>query len=90
MNHQADITLAWESTNAAGGALASALQALRTGEAVAVPDNLRGPSKPRTERDTMSEALALLDEAKSASQRAAGQAQLVIDDLAKKLRTRAE
>lgn len=83
------ITTAWESTNAAGGALASALHVGRDASAaVHVPDHLRRPSTPRTEKDDQGEQLLLLEEAKRANLRAGGQIQLAIDEITKALRTR--
>ena len=82
-----EITRAWESTNATGGALASALHALN-GNRVDIPDDLRRASAPRTQQDNTGEALLLLEEAKRANQRAAGQIQLALDEAAKQLATR--
>jgi hypothetical protein len=89
MNLALEITRAWESTNAAGGALASALHIRRDiTAAVEVPDDLRRPSSPRTEKDDLGEQLILLEEAKRANLRAGGQIQLAIDDITKSLRIR--
>jgi hypothetical protein len=89
MNLDLEITRAWESANATGGALASALHARRdAAAAISTPDDLRRPSTPRTEKDTMGEVLILLEEAKRANLRASGQIQLAIDDTTKALATR--
>lgn len=63
MNLSLDITSAWEATNHAGGALASALHALRTDE-VDTPVILRRPSQKLTAKDRLGEALLLVAESK--------------------------
>ena len=80
-------TRAWNSTNAAGGALASALHAGR-GERVDIPDALRRPSKPRTEQDAHGEALLLANEALRHLADAMKKTEAVIADLQKQLATR--
>lgn len=90
MNLPLSITAAWESTNAAGGALASALHVGRdAAAAVQTPDHLRRPAALRADdKDDLGETLLLLEEAKRANLRAAGQIQLAIDDVTKVLATR--
>ena len=83
------ITAAWESANAAGGALASALHVGRDpSAAVDVPDDLRRPSSPRTDKDNLGEQLVLVEEARRANLRAGVLIQLAIDVITKALRTR--
>ena len=59
-----EITAAWQSTNDAGGALASALHALRTDE-IDTPVVLRRPSQRMTAKDRQGEALLLVAEART-------------------------
>lgn len=67
-----DITRAWDTTNNTGGAIAEALQAIRDGQS----------------KEEQGNALLLMEEARRSNLRAAGQIQLVIDDLTKSLATR--
>lgn len=57
---------AWDASNEAGSALASALHALRTDE-VDTPAILRRPSKKATAQDQLGEALLLVADAKRAA-----------------------
>jgi len=82
-----DITSAWEATNHAGGALASALHALRTDE-VETPVILRRPAQRITEKDRLGEALLLVAEAKRANATAAIRIAAVEDQIQKLLATR--
>lgn len=59
MNLALDITAAWNCTNEAGGALASALHALRTDD-IDTPVVLRRPARKSTEKDQLGEALFLV------------------------------
>ncbi len=67
MNLELQITRAWEATNDAGGALASALHALRGDDAVDTihtPGAFRRPAKKVSANDRLGEALLLIAEAK--------------------------
>ena len=82
-----EITHAWESVNAAGGALASALHVGR-GERVDIPDHLRRPANTRTEKDTHGETLLLAHEAQRHIAEAQRKTEAVIAHLQEQLRTR--
>ena len=82
-----DITSAWEATNHAGGALASALHSLRS-DAVETPHALRRPSERMTANDQLGEALLLVAEAKRATATAAIRIASLEDQIQKQLATR--
>ena len=82
-----EITSAWEATNTAGGALASALHALRT-EEIDTPVILRRPSQKITAKDQLGEALLLIAEAKRATATASLRIAALEDQIQKQLATR--
>lgn len=82
-----DITSAWEATNHAGGALASALHVLRT-DAIDTPVILRRPAQRISEQNQLGEALLLIAEAKRHAATAAIRIAAVEDQIQKLLATR--
>ena len=82
-----DITSAWEATNHAGGALASALHALRS-DAVETPHALRRPSERMTANDQLGEALLLVSEAKRHAAAASLRIGVLEDQIQQQLATR--
>jgi hypothetical protein len=81
------ITTAWESTNAAGGALAAALHALRV-ESVETPQHLRVPSRRMQEQDQLGEVLLLVAEARQSMANAALQLSQIESAVQQQLATR--
>lgn len=81
------ITSAWEATNHAGGALASALHALRTDE-IQTPVILRRPAQKHGEKDRQGEALVLVAEAKRHAAEAVRRIDALEDEIRKSLATR--
>ncbi len=82
-----EITSAWEATNNAGGALASALHALRTDE-VDTPVILRRPAQRISEKDRLGEALLLVAEAERTNATAAIRIAAVKASIQQQLATR--
>lgn len=82
-----EITAAWQSTNDAGGALASALHALRTDE-VDTPVILRRPAQKVTAKDQLGEALVLVAEAKRAAATASRRIEALEASIQQQLATR--
>jgi hypothetical protein len=82
-----EITRAWEATNEAGGALASALHALRTDD-VETPITLRRPARKVEANDRLGEALLLVAEAKRAAAIAVRRAEEIEASIQKQLATR--
>lgn len=81
------LTSAWESTNEAGSALASALHALRT-EEIDTPAILRRPSKKALAQDQLGEVLLLVVDAKRHAREAVARAEAVEALVQQQLATR--
>jgi hypothetical protein len=82
-----DITSAWEATNDAGGALASALHAIRT-DAIDTPVILRRPAQRFSEKDRLGEALLLVAESKRHAAAALRRIEAVESTIQQQLATR--
>jgi hypothetical protein len=83
-----DITSAWEATNDAGAALASALHAIRT-DAIDTPVILRRPAAQRfSEKDRLGEALLLVAESKRHAAAALRRIEAVESTIQQQLATR--
>ncbi len=87
MDLSLEITAAWQSTNDAGGALASALHARRSHE-VDTPVILRRPSQKVTAKDQLGEVLLLIAEAKRHTATQARRIEALENEIQKQLATR--
>lgn len=87
MDLELKITSAWEASNNAGGALASALHARRSHE-VDTPVILRRPSQKVTAKDQLGEVLLLVAEAKRHTATQARRIEALEDEIQKQLATR--